>query len=84
MRGRVVARAWGGDRGQKWNVGLGMRLTDASAPVSAGAVGCWGGERKEPGRGSVAMAAGAAGAQSAGTWSSGHGRGLTEGKVGVG
>lgn len=32
-----------GGTGQKWNVGLGMRLTDASAPVSAGAVGCWGG-----------------------------------------
>ena len=31
-----------GGTGQKWNVGLGMRLTDASAPVSAGAVGCWG------------------------------------------
>lgn len=38
-RGDVVART-GGDRGQKWNVGLGMRLTDAWAPVSAGAVGC--------------------------------------------
>lgn len=84
-RGDVVART-GGDRGQKWNVGLGMRLTDASAPVSAGAVGCWGGgKRKEQswrGRGPVAMAAGTAGAQSAGTWSSGHGRGLTEGEKG--
>lgn len=41
----------------------------------------WGGGRKEQGcrgRGLVAMAAGTAGAQSAGTWSSGHGRGLTE------
>lgn len=40
-----------------------------------------GGERKEQscrGRGFVAMAAGTAGAQSAGTRSSGHGRGLTE------
>lgn len=32
----------GDNRGQNWNVGLGMRLTDASALVSAGAVGCWG------------------------------------------
>lgn len=73
----------GENRGQKWNVALGMRLTDASALVSAGAVGCLGGGRvgrAVKGGGPVAMAAGTAGAQSAGTWSSGHGRGLTKGE----
>lgn len=45
--------------------------------------GVWGERsRADEGRGPVAMAAGTAGAQSAGTWSSGHGRGLTEGKGG--
>lgn len=38
-RGDVITRTRG-DRGPKWNVGLGMRLTDAWAPVSARAVGC--------------------------------------------
>lgn len=71
----------GDDRGQKWNVGLGMRLTDAQALVSAGAVGCWGGGLLKGGL--VAMAAGTAGAQSVGTWSSGHGRGLTKGERGM-
>ena len=47
---------------------------------------CGGGEgersRADKGGGPVAMAAGTAGAQSAGTWSSGHGRGQTEGERG--
>lgn len=71
--GRCRRQSWRvGDRGQKWNVGLGMRLTDASAPVSAGAVGCWGGagggrkSRAGEGGGPVAMVAGTAGAQPAG------------------
>ena len=43
--------------------------------------GWWGGRRRaHKGGGAVAMAAGTAGAQSAGTWRSGHGRGLTWGK----
>lgn len=42
-----------------------------------------GGSRALKGGVPVAMAAGTAGAQSAGTWSYGHGRGLTKGGKGV-
>jgi hypothetical protein len=80
-----VART-GGYRGQKQNVGLGMRLTDASAPVSAGAVGCWGcgGKGAELARegGLLPWQRARQGHSLLALESSGHGRGLIEGKKG--